>query len=125
MNKHTEFEKIVLSTVRDGINEAIKKRIMDDYNSPVKPLIDDVIKDYSPDIRRVLHEALGETIRTKSFKESVIEAFRHKLSRGLVDSMAGSIDKAINAIKSDPVIKAKMVVAIEKVIEDSQKKESV
>lgn len=118
----TEFEKIILTTVQEGINEAIKKRLIDDYNSPIKPLIDDVIKGHLESLRSILNVSLSETIKSCEFKESMAQAFRHKLARGCIDSLAGSLEKAINALKSDPTIKAKMVLAIEKVIEESNQK---
>ena len=115
MKTLTDFEKQVLSIMQTSINDTIKAR-MTDYNSPLRPLIDDAFKVHADSIRKILYEAMGEAIKENDFKESIKQAFYHKVSRGLVEGLTGSVDKAINAFKQDPTIKAKMVLAIENVI---------
>ena len=66
-----------------------------------------------------MYEAMGEAIKDNNFKESIKSAFYHKVSRGLIEGLTGSVDKAINAFKQDPTIKAKMVLAIETIINES------
>lgn len=111
----SDFEKIILSSVQSSIHEAIKTKITS-YDSPLNPIIIDAFKVHSDSIRGILYEALGECVKTKEFKQSVKEAFYHKVSRALVDGMAGSVDKAVNSFKQDPTIKAKMILAIEEII---------
>jgi len=116
----SEFEKGVLSIMQNAVTDTIKAR-MTEYGSPLKPIIDDAFKVHADTIRKIMYDAMGEAINDGNFKESVKQAFYHKVARGLVDGIAGSVDKAINQFKQDPTIKAKMVLAIETIISGLEK----
>lgn len=45
----------------------------------------------------------------------------HKLAKTLVAKMEGSIDKAVTTLRSDPTIRAKMVLAIENIVKDASR----
>ncbi len=111
----TEFDKQVLTIMQNAVSDTIKAR-MTEYGSPLKPIIDDAFKVHAETIRKIMYESMGEAISDGNFKESVKQAFYHKVARGLVDGISGSVDKAINQFKQDPTIKAKMVLAIEQII---------
>ena len=50
MEKLSEFDRQVLSIIQSSINDTIKNR-MCDYNSPLKPLIDDAFKIHAESVR--------------------------------------------------------------------------
>jgi methenyltetrahydromethanopterin cyclohydrolase len=120
MKTLSDFDKEVLSIMQTEIHGAIKAR-MSAYGSPLTPIIDDAFKVHGETIRKMLYDSLGEVLLTADFKESIKQAFHHKVARSLVDGMSGSVDKAINTFKQDPTIKAKMVLAIESVIKEVSK----
>lgn len=115
----TDFEKLVLETVRDNINKVVAEKL-GGYDSPLKKMIDDAFKNHDNELREIVYEALGTTIKKADFKIAVKQAFDHKIARCLVEHLTSTIDKAINAIRSDPTIKARMVLAIEEIIKNSQ-----
>ena len=117
MSKITEFEKLVLSNLNVAINECVKAKLIG-YGSPLEKMTDEVVQSYTPQLRDIVHEALGQTINHEDFKDAVRTAFDHKLARVMVDHLASSIDKAVNAIKSDPTLKARMILAVEQIINE-------
>lgn len=117
MKKLTDFEQIVLGNLSEAVNRAVQERL-GGYQSPLLKLIDDAFKIHDNKLRELVYEALGQSLDRQDFKQAIKQAFDHKVARTMVDHLSGSIDKAINAIKSDPTIKAKMVLAIEAIIKE-------
>jgi len=122
MNKLTDMEKLILENVNGAVNKAVIE-ILGGYQSPLKNLVADACKVFDADLRKIVYDSFKEAIDRADFKQSVKDAFDHKVARTMVDSMASSIDRAINTIKSDPTLKARMVLAIETIIEESTRKE--
>lgn len=118
--KMTEFDQKILSVMQESIHQVVKERV-GGYNSPLNPLINDAFKVHETTLRNIIYESMGEAIATVDFKKAVKEAFYHKVARSLIEGVSGSIDRSINLFKQDPVIKAKMVLAIEEIIKQSGK----
>jgi len=122
--KLTDFEKIILSSIQEGIHTTIWEKLKS-YDSPLKKLIDDAFKVHDTQLREIVYSALSQTLEKKEFVEAVRQAFDHKIARAMVDHLTSTIDHAINAIRSDPTIKAKMVLAIEAIINENQPKKGI
>ena len=118
MKKLTDFEQIVLGNLSEAVNKAVQERL-GGYQSPLVKLIDDAFKVHDNKLRELVYESLGQSLDRADFKQAIKQAFDHKVARVMVDQLASSIDKAIHAIKSDPTIKARMILAIEAIIKES------
>jgi len=116
----TELEKAVLHDTQQAIGEAIKINLTS-YNSSFNKLVNEIIENHREELRKIIDESFTSTIKSKSFKESVNNAFNHKLARVLVSKLEGSVEKTVNTLRSDPTLRAKMVLAIEGIITEHQK----
>jgi len=115
------FEQDVLKAVQWAVGESIKS-VLTGYNSPLHKLVESIINKHTGELRDTIEESFSKVILTSEFKESVNNAFNHKLARILVDKMEGAIEKRVNELPSDPTMKAKMIIAIEGLINQTQKK---
>ena len=116
-----EFDKKVMEAVNNVIGDVVVKRLTE-YNSPLYPIIDSVIKNNESMLKTMFGEAFALTITADEFKQSLKNAFTHKVSRAVVDLLIGKIDNAVNVIKSDQTLKARMVLAIENIIKEIEVK---
>lgn len=113
-----ELEKQILN----GVNDAIKISIVDSlsgYNSPLRKLSDKVVQENEEKIHLIMNKAFKFVISTDSFKKTILEEFQHKVAKMLVSNLSGQVEKSVNIIKQDPTLKAKMILAIENIIEEN------
>lgn len=115
-----KLEQDVLKAVQTSIGEAIKTTLTG-YNSPLNKLIESVVNAHTSELRDTIEDSFSKVIMSAEFKETVNNAFNHKLARILVDKLEGAIEKRVNELRSDPTIKAKMIIAIENLIKAEAK----
>lgn len=114
------FEQEIMYSIRDCVHDAVKKH-MNDYSSPLKNMVFDCLKGHESDLRALVNEAIDNVFLDNKFRESAKDAIRHKVARELsVQFGEGVFKKHVQALKGDPTIRARAVLAIEKIIEDSQ-----
>lgn len=113
----SNFDEKVMRVVNDVIGDVVVKRLTE-YSSPLFPIIDEVIKENQATLKEMFGEAFKLTITADEFKKSLKEAFTHKVARATTDLLIGKIDSAVNVIKSDQTLKARMVLAIENIIKE-------
>ena len=108
---HAEF----LQAFRTGLAAAIKDR-MTGYGSPIDKMLSGVIEAQSGDLRTLLAETISAALGDANFRETIAAAVRQKLARVLIDRFGGELEKQVNQLKSDPVTRAKITLAIEEVV---------
>lgn len=118
----TELEQEILRTAQSSIGKAIGEALTG-YHSPLQKLVNKVVDTHSESLTKVMHEAMGTVISTPEFKEACINAFHHKVAKLLVTKLEGSVEKTVNTLRQDPTIRAKMVLAIQGIVEESQQSE--
>jgi CHASE3 domain sensor protein len=118
--KHTpiNFEQDILSTTQTAISSAISKVLCDDYNSPLKKLVNIVVDEHSYELKQIISESFSQVIKTDDFKKSIVNAFSHKVSRAIISNNDGLFDKVSNELKQDSIFKAKMSLAVANVVEE-------
>ena len=109
------LEQDVLKAIQVAVGAAINSTLTG-YNSPLNKLVTDVVNKHTGELRDTIEDSFSKVILTDEFKESVNNAFNHKLARILVDKLEGAIEKRANELRSDPTMKAKMIIAIEGLI---------
>ncbi len=57
-----------------------------------------------------------EMLNAKTFKDSLSEALNLKLAKVLVSKLGGELEKRINELKANPETRAKITIAISKVV---------
>lgn len=111
------LEQDILRTAQMAMNESIQKALTD-YNSPLKKLVEVVVSENSTFLKQLISESFNTVIRTDEFKNSIINAFSHKVARNIISNNNGLFDKVSNELKQDAVFKSKMALAVSNVVEE-------
>lgn len=111
------LEQDILRTAQIAMNESIQK-VLTDYSSPLKKLVEAVVSENTTFLKQLISESFNTVIRTDEFKNSIINAFSHKVARNIISNNDGLFDKVSNELKQDAVFKSKMALAVSNVIEE-------
>ena len=114
-----DFEKEILNTVRTSLSKSIEDNLTG-YGAPMRKMCEEVIEQNRDKIKRKLDLAFNKTMDSRVFEEEIQKAFNHKLARILVERTKGNIEKAANEHWSDASMRAKMILAIENIIQKAQ-----
>ena len=114
-----DFEREILNGLNDGIQKSIKDQ-MGGYNSPLTKMIETVMNDNRESIMGKMDAALKSVIERPDFKAALVEEFNRKVAKTLLSGLEGLVEKAANSFKQDPTIKAKMIMAIQAIIEKKE-----
>lgn len=117
MEETTEktYEQMLRDEIRTGIRNGVKSAF-DGYNSPLKKLVEDALSASNSEFRDLLNNAIAGCVKDSEFREDIIAATRKTLAKTLVQRFGGEIEKQVNALKSDPVTRARITMAIEEVV---------
>lgn len=113
----TQLEKDVLQAAQQAIAESIKTKLTG-YDSPLGKLVTEVVTSHSSELRTLINDAFEQVIRTDDFKAAIVSAFSHKIARSVISNNDGLFDKVSAELKQDSAFKAKMVLAVGKVVEE-------
>lgn len=116
-----DLEKQIAQQTQTAVQKAIHETLVA-YNSPMRKLADRVVEENSDEIHGVMNKAFKSVIRTKAFEDTILEEFERKVAKMLVGQLSGQVEKAVSKIKQDPTLKAKMILAIEDIIEGGENK---
>lgn len=111
------LEQDILRTAQIAMNESIQKALTD-YSSPLKKLVEAVVSENTTFLKQLISESFNTVIRTDEFKNSIINAFSHKVARNIISNNDGLFDKVSNELKQDAVFKSKMALAVSNVVEE-------
>lgn len=102
--------------------DAIKQRLATsvDYSN-LREITDRVIKSRSAELELFLGECMDSVLADSGFRAILVQEFQHKVAKRLVSDLEGSVDKATNAFRNDPTRKARMILALETIIEEEPK----
>ena len=112
------LEKNIQMNINTAINDSIKKTLLDNYNSPLRKLIETSIEKYKTDIMERLDRALMVTLCDQHFNSFLEEAVKNKISRELVGAVESNLGKTINILKQDPVFRSKLVLKINELVSE-------
>lgn len=109
------IEQQVLDTIKTGLSDVIKAKLSG-YNSPIDEVIKTVFESERGEIIDVLKSTLREVIGSDEFRVTIKEEFQRKVAKNLVGMLEGQVTSAANALKQDVTMKARMIVAIENIV---------
>ena len=112
-----QLERDILAATQIGIGKAIQESLSG-YNSPLLKLIEGVVQTNSVELKSMIQDSFTRVIRTDEFKQSILDAFTHKIGRILIDKSSGILEKTVNDLRQDAVFKSKLALAISSVTED-------
>lgn len=99
------------------MNESIKS-VLTAYNSPLSLLVKSVVDENAKELRAIISDSFRLVISTDEFKQSIVNAFSHKVARTIISNNDGLFEKVSNELKQDAVFKAKMSLAVSNVVEE-------
>lgn len=111
--KTDEVKAILAKSLKDALSQ-------EGYSNPTRKFTDAVIDENKAEIEAVVRHALQEVLADKEFVDIVRQEFKHKVAKLLVSDLTGAVEKAVNSFRQNPTLKADMVKAIEKLIEDEE-----
>lgn len=115
-----DLEKDLLRIINENISNSVGQ-LLTKYDSPFVKIVNNVIEQNETKIHKIVSDAFGKVISTQEFKNAMHEEFQHKVARVLVSKLEGSVEKAVNDIRNDPTLKAKMILAIENIIKENDR----
>lgn len=114
------LEQDILRTAQVVMQDSMVKALTE-YGSPLKKLIELVINENSSFLKELISECFNSVIKTEDFKQSIINAFSHKVARTIISNNDGLFDKVSNELKQDAIFKSKMALAVSNVVEECLK----
>ena len=117
--KHTpiQLESDILQATQKAVTDAIDKTLTT-YGSPLQKLIVEVVGKHETELKTIISEAFALVIRKDEFKQSIINAFSHKVARTIISNNEGLFDKVSNQLKQDSVFRSKITLAVSNVVEE-------
>lgn len=116
-----DTDKLMLDAIRDGIREGIKDKFTRGYNSPLDTVVNESIKANTDKFRKLLESAIAGCLDDAQFTEDIASAVRQSLAKTLVQRFGGELEKQINALKSDPLTRARIVMALDEIVKSQTK----
>ena len=113
----TNLEQDILTTAQLAIAASIKEAL-GKYDSPLIKLVNSVVQENSTELRALISDSFTKVIRTDEFKQSIVNAFSHKVARTIISNNDGLFDKVSNELKQDAVFKSKMALAVAQVVDE-------
>jgi len=114
-----DADKLILDAIQEGICNAIKSKI-EGYNSPLEPAIRSCVAKHETKINAIIDDAIGTCVNDDEFKAEIMASTRTQLARTLVQRIGGELEKQVNALKSSPTTRARITMAIDAIIKDTQ-----
>lgn len=105
------FEVDILRASQQAIQDSIQK-VLGDYNSPLNKLVVSVIASNEKELKEIIKDSFDEVIKNPNFKESIINAFNHKVSKTIISNNDGLFDTVANELKKDIAFKIAMQTAV-------------
>jgi transposase-like protein len=117
MNDMTTLEKDILQSAQSAVQASVKE-VLTKYDSPLHKLVKSVVEENSTELKKLISDSFTKVIRTENFKESIVNAFSHKVARSIISNNDGLFDKVSNELKQDAIFKSKMALAVAQVVNE-------
>jgi C4-type Zn-finger protein len=110
----------ILQAAQIAVGASIKE-VLTKYDSPLVRLTRIVVEENAAELKTLISDSFTAVIRTEEFKQSIVNAFSHKVARTIISNNDGLFDKVSNDLKQDQTFKAKMTLAVASVVEECLK----
>lgn len=109
-------EKEVFGLIRKSLADSVVKALESGYNSPLNKCIEACINRHKAELESLVDRLLTSTLDSMELREDILRAFKDKVARVIVSKADGAVEKAVNEYRQNPVFRAKLTMAIEKLI---------
>ena len=117
------LERQIVDSMNVSISQSINKILVDDYNSPLKLLINKVVMEYETSIKDTMSKILKQSIEKEELEGELKKALIQKISRSIINGIDGGVDKVVNQLKNDPIFKSELLLAVNNIVTRFNKKE--
>lgn len=110
--------------VLDAANKAITKAIVEElvgYKNPLSLIVERVITAHDAEIYNLIDGEVVALLTAGDFRDTLKEALNAKLARVFIQRMGGELEKQVNELKSNPTTRAKITLAISRIIDEMSK----
>jgi len=115
----TDLEKAVIGEIKSAVHTSILKLLGDTYSSPLKPFIKETFERHGDKVKTWLSDSINMVMLDEQFKEHMREGMRKKIAREITNTFGeGIFKRSIEKLKSDPTLKARCVLAVEKILQE-------
>jgi len=111
-----DLQKIVYEAIKEKVGYAINY-------SELHPIIQSVVEDRSEEIKLLTNETLDLVFKDSEMRKILKQEFKHKIAKTMVAKLEGSVEQAVNKFRQDPILNAKMIMAIETIINEEKQNE--
>jgi len=117
------LEQIILKNLKENLSISIQKscvEVMQGYGSPLKKIIEIIIKDNSEQFKQIFAETINEILQDSLSINDIKSELKKKLVRNLVNEATSNSDKSFEIFKNNPDLKAKLTLIITNFIEENK-----
>lgn len=111
----SDLEKQILNISKSAIAQAVEKELVG-YDKPLSKMANKVISENETELKSIMDNSFKSVIRSEGFEETVREEFNRKIAKLLVGQLSGEVEKAVNNFRQDPTLRARMILAIQEII---------
>lgn len=111
-----DSDKILEKAFMDACREGIHKKMTESYSNPLSKLIDASIDKFEGKFRALFEKAIATCLDDAQFTSDIASAIRSALAKQLVQKFGGELEKQINALKSDPTTRARIIIALDDIV---------
>ena len=113
----SELEFQVLRATKEAIHTAVQNELVG-YNKPLSRLCNQVIERHSTEITSLLDKEITSLISSDDFRCELRDALRSKVAKLMVSTIGGELEKRVNDLKSNPVMRAKITLALNQMVSE-------
>lgn len=111
------MEQQILNAARKAVYEGIIDSLVG-YNKPLSKLCAVVVEDNSDALYELINTEFQSLLNGEGFKETLRYALNKKLSSVLINRMGGELERRVDELKRNPETRAKITLAISKIIDE-------
>lgn len=109
----------VIQIIQENLVEGLVSCIKDTWRSGIDQIVKNVVANNEELIQNKYDKILKSVLNSSGFEKAITEEFKHKVAKNMVAKLEGQVEQAVNVIRQDQTLRAKMIVAIEKIIEEN------
>lgn len=104
--------------VREGVREGVKSRLSAQYGNQLDKVIAEAVASSASGFTALLETSLDACVGDEEFRKQIAESVRAVLAKTLVRRFGGELEKQVNQLKSHPITRARITVAIEEIVKE-------
>ena len=111
------LEQQIMNSVRDGFVKDISTELVG-YNKPLTKLTASVVESHAKELFDLIDGEFVKVLGGTEFRRAVKSALNTKLAQVLIQRAGGELEKRVNELKANAATRAKITLAIDKIISE-------